>query len=334
MRKLSRQRIVWIAGSAVLQAALTAAPAVSHAGPPEVGFDVSYTVPCRDVTPEDFARASPSRKVIEASLQVSALFRQGDEKDVKELMYVIWSPEKRLQVAGFEPTTQVGSDVADSVEVVETDENATLLDGSVRVQLNPLAGVQVSPTAGASKTNKRNLQQKYSKLPSKQLLVASGTLNRGHGVFFKLKPSSQASLEGQREFVLQLVVPKGWRGDYVHVDCSAKVWDRAPWVTLKDGGSRQAIVGLYLQGDSEAREAANRLVRAYEAYSGLEGPTTRTALKPAGEAESLWRRVPGSSFFGAMIDELGLEDHEASKKKTEARKSFLAALEDLARLTG
>jgi hypothetical protein len=299
-----------------------------------VEFDVSYTVECRDVTPQEFAEANPNSKIVEAGFQVSALLRQGEEKDVRDLMYVIRSPETRLRVADFEPKTQVTSPITDAIEVVATDEDATLLDASVNAKIEPLGGVYLSPSAGASKTKKQNLQQKYTKLPPKQLLVASGTTNREHGVFFKLKPSTQASLEGQREFVCLFLVPKEWRGDYAYVDCRAKSRGRSPWTKSEESGRRRVLVGLYLQGDEEARAAAERAAYAYEAYSGVRGPTRRTTLKPVVDVGKFFRRVPGSSIVGAVIDDLSAEDAKTAKSKDQAWKALLAALEDLARFTG
>jgi len=309
-------------------------PATARAEPPIVGFDVSYSVECREATPIEFAEANPQSKIVEARFQVSSLLRRGTEKDIKELMYVIWSPEKRLRVLDFEPQTQVGSEVTDSIEVVETEEDMTSLNGSATVRIDPLAGIHVAPSAGASKMKKQHLEQRYSKLPPKHLLLASGTTHREHGVFFKLKPSSQTSLEGQREFVCLFVVPKGWRGDYAYVDCTATPRNRTPWTKPEQYGSRRVLVGLYLQGDAEAREAAERLAYAYEAYLNAGGPAQKGPLEPAKDTGGFLRGFPGLSLVESVIGDFALDDEEAARERDEAWKSFLIALEDLARFTG
>lgn len=333
MNNLCKQRSALAVGGAILAAVVTMA-AASYAAASQVGFDVSYTVACRDVTPQEFAEANPNRRIVEAGFQVSALLRQGDENEIAELIYVIWSPERRLRVADFEPKTEVGSPIADSIEVVEIGENATSLDASVRAQINPLGGVQLSPSAGAAKTSKQNVQQKYSKLPPKQLLLASGTTNREHGVFFKLKPSGQASLEGRREFLCQFVVPKSWRGDYAYVECRARTRNRTPWTKPGECCTRRVLVGLYLQGDLEARQAAERAAHAYEAYWRAGGPTVRTTFKPVAEVKRFFRRVPGSSIVESVVDDFAPQDDETPNEKDEARKALLAALENVARLAG
>ncbi|MFH1923282.1 MAG: hypothetical protein ABIP48_25755, partial [Planctomycetota bacterium] len=314
-------------------AGLLMGPSTARAGPSKVGFDVSYCVECRDVTPAEFAEANPDGKIIEARFQVSTLIRRGQEKDIKELMYVISSPERRLRVADFAPKTRVESPVTDAIEIIEKGEDATSLNGSVAVQIGPLEGVHLTPSAGVSKMKKQNLEWKYSRLPPKQLLLASGTTNREHGVFFKLKPSSQASLEGQREFICLFLVPKGWRGDYAYVDCTARPRNRSPWTTPEDYGSKRVLVGLYLQGDAEAQEAVERLAHAHEAYVGTGGSGTSPGAKPDRGGRFLtW--LPVSSIVESVIQDLADEDEKVASKKDEAWNSFRTALEDVARFTG
>lgn len=334
MTSVLRHRVVVAVHGVSLGSALLLGLSDVRAGPSKVGFDVSYSVECRDVTPAEFAEANPDGKIIEARFQVSTLIRRGQEKDIKELMYVVSSPERRLRVADFAPKTQVESPVTDAIQIIEKGEEATSLDGSVAVQIAPLEGVHLTPSVGASKLKKQNLEWKYSRLPPKQLLLASGTTNRGHGVFFKLKPSSQASLEGQREFVCLFLVPKGWRGDYAYVDCTARPQNRTPWTSPGDYGSKRVLVGLYLQGDAEAREAVERLAHAHEAYVGAGGSGTGPGAKPDKGGARFLTWLPVSSIVESVIQDLADKDEKVAAKKDEAWNSFLTALEDVARFAG
>jgi hypothetical protein len=334
MTRATRNRFVFSAGGLFVVMSALIYPARSYGETARVGFDVSYSVPCRDVTPEEFSEANPGSKIVEARFQVSSLFRRGGEKDIKQLMYVIWSPERRLRVVDFEPKTQVASEVTDTIQITEKGEDASTLDGSVSVQFSPLAGVQFSPSVGASKLKKQLLEQKYSKLPPKQLLLASGTTDREYGVFFKLKPSSQASLEGRKEFVCLFVVPEDWRGDYAYVECTAKPRSRSPWSTADDYGSIKALVGLYLEGDLEARRAVERLAHAYEAYLRAGGPTASGKAQPAGNVGGFFRRVPGLSLVESVIDDLAAEGKKKVNRKDQAWKSFQTALKDVGQFTG
>jgi len=308
--------------------------AAAHAGPPNVGFDVSYSVECRDVTPREFVEANPQSKIIEARFHVSALVRRGDEADIQEMMYVVLSPEKRLQVVDFEPKTQMESEFVDPVQVVETDEDASSIDGSLSVEINPLSNVDIRPSAGASKMSKSNRQEKYAKLAPRRPVVASGTTNRGHGVFFKLKPYSQVSLQGQKEFVCRFVVPKDWRADYVCVDCAVRPRSKSPWMGAEPAGARRVLVGLYLQGDAEAREAAERLAYAYETYKRVGSARSGPGMELPKEVGSLFRKIPPLSLFEFVIDDSDGGGKNTADKKDEARESFSLAREQVARFAG
>jgi hypothetical protein len=337
MTSILERRLSRASQRALFGAAVLACAAAVEAGPPRVHFDVSYSVDCRDVTPEAFAVENPQSKIIEARFQVSSLIERGNERDVEELMYVVWSPEKRLRVVDFEPKTQMGSEVTDAVQVVESGEKASSFDGGVNVQFEPWAGVHVAPSAGASKASKKKSEQKYSQRPPKQLLVASGTTRRQFGVFFKMKPSTQDSLQGQKQFVCLFVVPQSWRGDYVYVDCIAKARDRSPWSSPQYCGTRRVLVGLYLQGDAEAKEAAERPAYAYESYVAAGGRVSgdpESDEKAGQKSGGLLRRFPGSSLVESVIDDLAIEKREDAKKKDQAWESFQSAVEELSRFTG
>lgn len=312
---------------------------VSRAEVPRVEFDASYAVGCRDVTPPEFARVHSDLKVIEAKLPISLLVREGEEKDITELMYVIKSPARRLRVADFLPKTRLGSNVADAIEVVETSENATSLDGSLSVQFRPLDAVQAMPSAGASKNHRRTLKRSYKKLPPKQLLLASGTTNHGHGVFFKLKPSSQASLEGQKEFVCLFVVPKGWTGDWISLECSATGWDRTFWTGgARSCGRRSFAVGLCLEGDQEARDAAKRVGETYEAYRRAKALAEENRLKyelsAGGLSPLLWHARIALENPTEWCKKVSATEKSSKEALRRARQHYENALTGMGRLAG
>lgn len=236
------------------------------AASPNVIFDSSVIVTCTDVTPSDFAFAHPGEKVIEARFRVSALLEQGSANDIEEVLLVIQSPERRLRVVDFAPKTELTTDVTGEIEVVETSEDTETLDASIGGTVSVDYGVvkaKASPAVGGGNTQRNILTEKYHRIPPKELLLSSGTTNNEHGVFFKLRPSSQTSLEGMREYTCRFAVPEGWRGDWVMLQCHAKGYSGVGvFRSLEACGYRRAYVGLYLAGDAEAQMAAVRLAEA------------------------------------------------------------------------
>ena len=328
MMHLSDCRIGSLLKVAVLGGVLLSLPLAARAAPPRIEFDVGYTIECRDVTPAEFAEARPESKIIEARLQISSLLRRGEEKDIKELMLSISSPEQRLRVADFVPKTELKSEVPGFIEVVKIDEDTTASEGAIRgstsVRFGPIDG-QVSPVLGTTKSRRHSLKETYEKLPPKQLFLASGTTNRGHGVFFKLKPSSQASLEGQKEFVCLFVVPENWRGDYTCIACRAKGYNRSLWTTVEECGRADVCVGLYLRGDAEARRAAGRLARAYEASC------SRAAEGQPDDLRELLQQIPGILSVHGVRENI---ERSGEKPKAAARRALQEALDEMARLAG
>jgi len=245
----------------LLLAATFATPVL--AADPEVAFDVSYAVECRDVTLDEFTLTNPDEKMIEATYRVSVLMLSGREQDLDELMFVITSPARRLRVVDFLPRTEVATDIAGPIDVTGSVEDTKSFDvtlgGRAAASYGNVKG-QVTPSAGVGRTRHKLSGESYKRLPPRQLLLASGTLGREYGVFFKLKPSTQASFEGMREFIVRYVVPRQWSGDWAAVQCIARATTKSYFREKQvEVGHRRVYVGLYQQGDVEAKAAARRL---------------------------------------------------------------------------
>jgi hypothetical protein len=97
--------------------------------------------------------------------------------------------------------------------------------------------------------------------------VASGTIERGCGVYYDLKPSTQDTLQKQREFACLFDVPSTWRANYLTVRCRAQAVKHG---LLGDSEANCGVgllsVGLYKQDDAEAMAAAYELGRKQQQY--------------------------------------------------------------------
>jgi hypothetical protein len=251
-RRRARVWLGWLEGcmlaglacwSLMLPARTKAAP------PPRVEFDVAPTVACRDITPYDFAAAHPTERLIEVPLTISSLIRQGSERDLVEFMYRIECGSGPARMVDHLPRTEVATSIVGPIEVEKKDEKSANIGlGAASSHEAWLPQISGSAAAGA----KTGTSLKYALLPRKELLAASGTFNRERGVFFKLRPSSQTSLEGARQFIVVLRVPRAWRADELHIHCQALGLRRGPIWPLSsrtDCGSASFRIGLYERGD-------------------------------------------------------------------------------------
>ncbi len=234
-----------------LAAAVLLVSACAAAGP-QVSFDLAPKAACRPVSGAEAAKLHPGANVVEVTFDLSTRV-SGNEADLKQITIEIWSPDRELSIVGYSPSTTLQSEAVDGV--IEVEQHQAFGALSLEYAL-PTAKIQASAkNAGDSKVTEK-------KLAPKNLLLASGTFDRSHGVFFTLHPSSQESLQKSRQFVCQLEVPPGFRGDYLQLTCSALA--RKPGVVHSldsevTAGSARFTIGIYLDGDSQARRAAETL---------------------------------------------------------------------------
>jgi hypothetical protein len=244
-----------------------AAPAL--AGSPRVEFDLGYTAECRDVTTPEFAATHPAERIIEARFRISTLVSSGHERDLEELFITAQSTERRLRVHDFTPHNLLQSEFAEPICTTETDELTTSFDtgvGGTATAPVTFGTVTATPSTGA-RISKRNATTETTKrLPPQDLVLAAGTLDGEHGVFFKLKQNSQSAFEGAKEFFIRFIVPSDWRADWLVLTCEA----RGPnhWYKSKGheiSGQAKVLVSLHLEGDEAARQAARRMAAAQAA---------------------------------------------------------------------
>ena len=232
-------------------------PAAASAEQPRVYFDMPYAVACRDVTSSEFALANPGEKLVEVKFQVSSLLQSGSESDLAQYFYRIDSPQRTFAVVDYLPKTQHESPLSGNVGIKNTDEQSVSIGINFSGHYENITGIGASSGLG-----QKNIScVEYAKLPPLETVTASGTILRGTGVYFKLKSTERNLLEGERSFALILRVPRTWRADYVHLRCEAAGVKRGVVRSLDESvacGERDFLVGLYLEGDAQARAAAEQ----------------------------------------------------------------------------
>jgi hypothetical protein len=231
---------------------------------PYVEFDFARTAECRDVTTAERAALYPTQRLIEFMLPISVRFRGVPLDDVDELTIEINGAASGMRVHDFAPSTQLTSDISDPIETTTTTKSARSIDGSLGGALPIPYGAEVAhvtPTINAGIAKGETTTERLNRLAPKHAVVVSGTSSEGRGVFFKLRRSSQTSLEGVHELAVTFIVPAGWRGGDVHVGCSAggqrKVLFMKQSTTL---GAEGAPVRLYLAGRGSVQRVAKPVV--------------------------------------------------------------------------
>ena len=176
--------------------------------------------------PKDLADARPDLKVIEAKLRISARIIEGNASDIVDFVYMIKTGQA-MRVRDYSPKTTLESAVAaDQIEVTAENENSTATGVEAGGAVTPL-------TLGGShnQNSKKSESSRYKQVAPKDIVLASGTADREHGVFYRIRPSRTSALEGGKEFTLTATVPKSWRGDLCTVACSARATKQTKFST-------------------------------------------------------------------------------------------------------
>ena len=242
-------------------------PAASGGCPISVGpyvvFDFARSAECHDVTPPERTEQFPNQRLIEVRLPLSVRFRGVHPDDVEELDIEINGAATGLRVQSFSPSTQLTSDLSKEIETTTTTKKehsfGATLGGALPV---PHANVvaQVSPSINANTSSCETVTEKLNRLPPKYAVVVSGTSSDGRGVFFKLKRSTQTSLEGVHELTVVFVAPAEWRGGEVRVVCSARGTRKVLWIKQQTTFRRATdAVQLYIAGATPAPHIVQRL---------------------------------------------------------------------------
>jgi hypothetical protein len=170
-------------------------------------------------------------------------------------------------------------------------------------------------------------------------VLASGTMNRGHGVFYKLRPSNDASLEGAKEFTFLAIVPREWRADWCTFVCSARANKQSLLGTsVVCAGVTKVDVGMYLCGDQEAGDLAGRLCLIQQENDGI---LAKSSAKEAEAALETWNShvdtVPVISRVDGFFHELARKATVPKAKDARldaAREAVREVEECLGRMSG
>jgi hypothetical protein len=231
-----------------------------------VRFDVGDIIACADVVPS--AEHVPGHgtyiprgyALIEAKFAISAFVHYGQEDNLVQFVYVVENPNRSARMVAWAPANELVSDVSGAIRIKRQQERNNNFDLSASGQFEPFLSANAKLTDSTRQTQDFDFQAEAPK----HILTASGTLSRGYGVYFKLLPSSQTSLEGSRSFSLTFCVPSEWRADWLKIACAAYSRPRTGRSTRSEPicGSNTFLVAIYRSGDEEARQAVRNLMAA------------------------------------------------------------------------
>ncbi len=297
----------------------------------KVRFDLPDAIECRNVTPDKCKAEHPHLMAIEGKFRLSARITKGSESDIVDFLYILVSPSLRLKIHDYLPNTTLESALADDhIEVAENTENSQSATEDAHI------GYKIFSLGGTlNQSTKKTEQNHYKQIVPKALVLASGTTNREHGVFFKLRPSNAASLEGAKEFTFLAVVPRDWRGDWCTLACAARSKRKSFLPGDPDlAGIEETHIGLYLSGDQEASNLAEQLCTVQERNAALL--SKQLTSEGEGLLETMHEATGVDHLFGTPDQWLHavFKSKNASDEADRAKGEMTTTQDQLAKLSG
>jgi hypothetical protein len=190
--------------------------------------------------------------------------------------------DSQVRVVDYAPRTETASDLATPIQIKKTDEESS----SVGLSVDGSYGHAIRASGGFDRGEKSTNSIQFDRLAPVQAVTASGTINRGRGVYFKLRWTARQVLEGEKTFRLTFQVSPQWRGSLMDVSVVAQserkalgTWERKPETI----GSDEFVVAIYRQGDQQAAEHARALSLAEDTIREVaaeQRPPARSSSLP------------------------------------------------------
>jgi hypothetical protein len=283
--------------------------AIAFAGGDCVAFDVNPLVVAREVTQPGLLSHLPNSRQVEIQLDVSALFSPGKDSQITEYTVRVMSRHDDVQVADYSPRTEMISDVVGPMQITQdADRNR---EGAIKgVGGYPGVGTVYGYAYGHDRNHETVA---FAKRPSMELATASGTLARRKGVYFKVKQSSQYTLEGARPFRIVFEVPKEWRADLLDVAIEAVGIDSASSKRPRVLSVHRFVVAAYLEFDDSAAQAATNYMRQQRRLSNfarnyattIEQRSFPTPLHKLGAKLDMYEPNIPQDWFEAVVHQPG-----------------------------
>lgn len=233
-----------------------------------IEFDVPAIAGAREIAPTSFR----DDKLIEIVLPISTVINSRDRQQIEEFRFDISWNRSVYGIFDYGPKTQTASDI----EGLKTIEESASKSASLNLNLNSKPFELTSANLASDIGGSNSRRESYQEVPQHEVLVASGTIDRGTGAFFRFHQSRTHTLEGSRDLTLVYRVPADWKNGILTVECRgigkrriAGLWDEP----IEFG--RSFVVPVYIEKSSSAQKLAIDFAKAEQdlrkAWIGFEG---------------------------------------------------------------
>ncbi len=221
---------------------------------PPVSFDAPAIVPAVPIDSDLAMPPAPDSELLEIIFPVSTLVQTRQPLPPYQLWFFCQAPGVSWRVVDFAPQTELTTPYTGPLQTDTQKETSHRLGLHLAGPFEPWGnGQATSELAGKEKRTTR-----VAEAPPMMLLQASGTIDRGTGVYYKFRPSRQTTLEGMRQLRIVVEVPRSWQTSLVRLHCLAEPIEEgvAPF------GEAIFAIAVYRAGSSDALARAESFTKA------------------------------------------------------------------------
>ncbi len=245
--------------------AVTVLPSILNADQQLVQFDLPASVA---------ATSCSDPELVSVELRLSSMIESAALPAIKQWMVRCLPRDQAVSIADYAPRTETGSDLATPIQVKKIAEESQSAGLSIDGSYSHLTRANL----GADRGKKHSNSIQFDQVAPVQAVTAAGTIERGRGVYFKLRWTATQVLEGEKVFHITMRVPPAWRGGLLDVSVIAQAeskslapWDRQPETI----GSANFVVAAYRAGDNQAEYLARSISRAEQKLRQLSSQQSR-----------------------------------------------------------
>lgn len=249
-------RFIGIVGVVVLIGGGIGGDILVCADQPPVVFDVPAMLPMHELIPAGVAPVTAS-KIVEVVIPVTAEIGLGDRDNISEFRFDVSWNGHTFPVVDYGPKSQTVSHIDGTINIDQTDDH----NAGVGINANSDQLEIATLTGRLDLSNRSTARKTYREIPQHHPVIASGTIQRGTGAFFRFHRSRTETLEGGRDVVVAFRVARDWRGGILKIQCSALGQRKILGAFVEEiAVGKSFIVPVYLEGDVAAIDCATQFV--------------------------------------------------------------------------
>lgn len=307
-----------------------------HINPLETESPVNFDLPSvMTVTP-----VSDRCNEVVVKLRLCALTNPNQPKPTQYWWIVAQPEQPNIQIVDYAPRTETDSELSTGIDTKSSTEKSTSLGFGLTFDYNQLANLR---GAGDQATKKQKTVQFQTKA-TRQAKIASGTINRGKGVYFKWMRTAEQVLDGEKEFQFTLKTPNHWRCGTICLTVIASGSEKqfnfqsASWQHhATELQSQEFVIAIHREADKQASEAALKLSEQEQKLRSLatlsehshDQPQWSKLLVDFGKKiEQVIRDTPNRSWFDRLTSE-SIDPHNDEEIQNLAVETRVAILEYL-----